>query len=199
MPGMTDTEIEGLSFALCEATVGGLEFAEARRVLAATLAVLWLPEQGPPHEDLRLQFCFLSVSRLAVSLRAGHWNDPEAEVLPVSLQDLPFLIDQFGSNIYGDRFFDVHDEELAFWGDRLSFDWRSPGADEAAHSFRLFQEGHERHLDLLVWFDGLRIFRPDFEEVNAEWVEDGSRRWWTAWKADDPRTAGHGIIRLADE
>lgn len=195
---MTQSDIDGLSFALNEATVCGVEFDEERRIFATTLVVLWLPEDGPEPKDLRLQFCFFPVGRLAVSLRGGFWNDEKAPTIPLVLADVDRLIDNFGGNIYGHSFFDVHEEELAFWHGRMSLNWSSKQQDGHTHSFRLFQEASVQHLDLLVWFDELRIFRSDFEEVSVPGVVDGSRRWWTAWQRDDPRTKGHGIIRLSD-
>ena len=194
---MSDIDIEELSFALCEATVCGFELDEERRIFATTLAVLWLPEDGPEPDDLRLQFCFLPVGRLALSLRSGRWDDRSAPAIPVTVSELPSLIKDFGGPVYGDRYFDVHREELKRWRKRVSLDWSSQPGDGRSHSFRLFQESAERYLAVLVWFDEVRIFRPDYTEVSVAWVVDGARRWWGAWNEGDERTQGHGIFRLS--
>jgi hypothetical protein len=195
---VADLDIEGLTFALCEATVCGFEFDRERRIFATTLAVLWLPEEGQEPEDLRLQFCFLPVGRLAVSFRTGLWSDKKAPAIPITLQELPGLIRQFGGPIYGDRLFDADRDELKLWKKRTSLDWDENSDDGRSHSFLLFQEASDRYLGILVWFDQLKIFRPDYSEVSVSWVVDGARRWWAAWNEDDARTQGHGIVRLSE-
>ena len=85
---------------------------------------------------------------------------------------------------------------FAAWSDRLSLDWRSePGGLE--HTLDLFQEGYDRHLDLRIWFDELRVFTPEHEEIALQDFMVGGVRWWDGLYANDPRTAGHGIAPLA--
>lgn len=65
-----------------------------------------------------------------------------------------------------------------------------------SHALDLFQEGYDRHLDLRIWFDELRMFTPEHEEIAFDDFAAGGVRWWDGLYANDPRTAGHGIAPL---
>ena len=186
-----------LGVALNEADLLGFEVDPARLIAAATFRVLTLPTEGPPPDDRRVQMLFRPVGRVAASLRNGFWNDEAAEVVPFVLSELLSVVQSFGGQpIYGWKFFDIHDKELAQWGNRLSLDWRS-GPDGLSRSIAVFQEsGAEpaRHLDLCVWFDELEVRRPDGVVVPPEEFAAGGRRWWDGMHAHDKRTEGHGIF-----
>jgi hypothetical protein len=189
-----------LGVALNEADLLGFEVDPGRRIANATFRVLTLPAEGPPPADRRVQMLFRPVGRVAASLRNGFWNDEAAEVVPFSLAELLGVVESFGGYpIYGWEFFDVHDRELARWGNRLSLDWRS-GADGLSRSISVFQcsnGGPVRHLDLCVWFDELEVRRPDGSTIALEEFAAEGRRWWDALFARDKRTEGHGIIPVS--
>jgi hypothetical protein len=186
-----------LGVALNEADLLGFEVDPARRIATATFRVLTLPAEGPPPADRRVQMLFRPVGRVAASLRNGFWNDEAAEVVPFSLDELLGVVESFrGYPIYGWEFFDIHDRELARWGNRRSLDWRS-GRDGLSRSICVFQcsnGGPARHLDLCVWFDALEVRRPDGSAIALEEFAAGGRRWWNAMFAGDKRTEGHGIF-----
>ncbi|MBO0699664.1 MAG: hypothetical protein J2P46_14810, partial [Zavarzinella sp.] len=186
-----------LGIALNEADLLGFEVDPARRIAAATFRVLTLPAGGHPPEDRRVQMLFRPVGRVAASLRNGFWNDEAAEVVPFSLSDLLGVVQSFGGQpVYGWEFFDIHDKELARWGNRLSLDWRS-GPDGLSRSIAVFQSsgaGPARHLDLCVWFDELEVRRTDGAVIRLEEFAASGRRWWDAMYAGDKRTEGHGIF-----
>ena len=140
---------------------------------------------------------FRPVGRVAASLRKGTWDDFGAEVVPVTIDKLLEVVLSFGGlAIYGWEFFDVHERQLAYWGDRFSLDWRS-GENGMSHSIRVFQEdGFNRYLDLLVWFDDFEIRRPDGIVVALQDFVAGGKRWWDGLNSGDPRTDGVGIIPL---
>jgi hypothetical protein len=187
-----------LGVALNESDLLGFEVDAARRIAAATFRVLTLPG-GPPPDDCRVQMLFHRVGRVAASLRNGLWNDEAAEVVPFALRELLSVVQSFGRQpIYGWEFFDIHDKQLALWGNRLSLDWRS-GPDGLSRSITVFQSsgaGPARHLDLCVWFDELEVRRPDGTGVPLEEFAAGGRRWWDAMYAGDKRTEGHGIFPI---
>ncbi len=186
-----------LGVALNDSELLGFEVDPARRIAGATFRVLTLPADGPPPEDRRVQLPFRPVGRVAASLRNGLWNDETAEVVPFALGELLGVVQGFeGQPVYGWEFFDVHDGELARWGNRLSLDWRS-GADGLSRSIAVFQSsgaGTPRHLDLCIWFDELEIRRPDGAVIRLEEFAAGGRRWWDGLYARDKRTEGHGIF-----
>jgi hypothetical protein len=189
-----------LGVALNEADLLGFEVDPARRMANATFRVLTLPAAGPPPADRRVQMLFRPVGRVAASLRNGFWNDEAADVVPFSLAELLGVVESFGGYpIYGWEFFDVHDRELARWGNRLSLDWRSE-PDGLSRSISVFQSsngGPARHLDLCVWFDELEVRRPDGSTIALEEFAAGGRRWWDALFARDKRTEGPGIIPVS--
>jgi hypothetical protein len=167
---LTEDEKRAIGVALNEATLVGLELDPARCLANATFAVLSLPEEGPPPDDRRVQILFWPVGRLAASLRLGRWDDQDAGVVPFKLDELLSIVQSFrGLSIYGWEFIDLHDREL-------------------------FQEGHDRHLDILLWFDKLQVRTPDGTEVPLSGFTAAAKRWWDGLYAGDPRTQGHGII-----
>jgi hypothetical protein len=196
---LTEDEKRAIGVALNEATLVGLELDPARRLANATFAVLTLREEGPPPEDCRVQILFWPVGRLAASLRLGRWDDPDAEVVPFTVEELLSVVQSFGGlPIYGWECIDLHDEELAKWGDRLSLDHRA-GTAGMSHSILLFQEGHDRHLDILLWFDKLQVRTPDGSEIPLSDFTAAGKRWWDGLYSGDPRTQGYGIFPCGSE
>ena len=193
---ITRAIIDGLGVALNEATLLGVELLPETRVVGVTLSLLTLPEAGPPPQDTRVQFRLAPVGRVAASLRLGRWDDPAAKVVKFRAEELLATVRGLGSlPIYGWEFIDVHKKYFPAWSNRLSLDWRS-GADGVAHTLFLFQEGSGRHLDLCIWFDQFDVVRPTDEVVPILEVIEGGRRWWDAFHAGDPRTAGCGMFPL---
>ena len=190
---ITDDQRDAFGVAFNESTLHGLEFDKSRRIVAVTLDVLTLPEAGPAPSDSRVQVLLQPVGRIAASLRER--ADTGAQILPFTAEELTAVVDSVaGFNVYGWDYIDVHDRELAKWGECLSFDWRaSPGG--LSHSLYLFQEG-PRDLDLLVWFDELRVFDSSYREILIPEFLDGGRRWWEAFRTHDPRTRGRGLASL---
>ena len=188
-----------LGVALNEATLLGVELDPGRRAVGVTFSVLTLPEAGPEPEDARVQLVLSSVGRIAASLRSGSWDDAQAEVVPFEVADLLAVVQSFeGEPIYGWEFFDLHEQELEAWGERLSLDW-GDSRDDLDHSLCLFQEGTDRHLDLCIWFGSLEIRSPSGELVPLEDFCEGGRRWWEALESGDPRTDGHGIAPAGED
>ncbi len=193
---LTKEVAEGLGVAFNEATVLGVELIPSERRAGVTLELLTLPEVGPPPEDTRVQLRMEPVGRLAASLRLGLWNDPTAQVVPFEIGDLLETVRSLGClPVYGWEFFDQHERDFTTWSDRLSLDWKS-GRDGMAHSFLLFQEGNNRHLDICVWFDSFEIVNPSGDLLKVEDVIAGGERWWKAFHASDPRTEGRGLVPM---
>lgn len=193
---LTEEDINGLDIALNEATLLGFEVSAQDRVAAATFAVLTLPEQGKPPEDLRMQFLFAPIGRIAASLRLGRWDDDTARVVPFAIDQLLSVVQDFGGQpIYGREFFDVHQKNFSQWAERLSLDcsWEPGGL---THFITLFQEGHDKHLDICLWFDSFIIRDPLGNEISLTNFIAGGKRWWDGLYSGDERTAGHGIVPM---
>jgi len=189
---------EAIGLAMNEATLLGVEVDTESRMAGVTLDVLTLPERGDPPSDRRVQFVLSPVGRVAASLRLGRWNDAGAPVEHFEIGALLGIVESFKTSIYGWEFFDQHEKEMAGWGARLSVNWRS-GSDGLSHSLFLFQEGGpQRHLDLCIWFDELVLRDPRGREIAQDEFIAGGRRWWTAFRAGDPRTHGEGLIPLKE-
>jgi hypothetical protein len=60
-----------------------------------------------------------------------------------------------------------------------------------------FQEGVDRHLDLIVWFDAFVVRDSAGLDISITDYVGGGRRWWTAFRGDDPRTQGFGMGNLS--
>lgn len=195
----TTEQIHGLNVALNEATLGGVEYSSDKRTVGITFRVLTLPPEGPPPTDSRVSMVLSPVGRLAASYRHGRWDDPAASVEPFPIERLLEVVQSFkGCPIYGWEFFDIPDEkDIASWRKRLSLDLRTQ-PDGNKHSLTLFQEtqaGTDRILDLKIWFDEIRILRPDYSSIPLDEFIAGGKRWWDGLYKGDPRTQGQGIVR----
>lgn len=191
---LSEEQCAELDVAFNEATLLGVEVHPERRIAALTLSVLTLPKSGPAPQDPRVQVLLSAVGRVAASLRNGAWNDPDAEVVPFSLDQLLEVVQSFnGQDIYGWEFFNVHEANLQKWGDRLSLDWKS-GEDGRTNSLVVFQDPGNRILDLCLWFDRIQIRSPQGREIPIQEFMEGGQRWWEAMRAGDPRTRGSGIV-----
>ena len=191
---MNNETKRGIGVALNEATLLGAEVSRERRQAAVTFAVLSLPDDGAePPEDSRVSLSLSRVGRVVASLRRSRWDDDSASAVPFSLGDLLATVQSFGgSPVYGWEFIDI-EKGFAGWSGRLSLDERlGEGGD--THSLTIFQEGVDRHLDVRIWFDHLRVLRPDHTEIPVEDFIAGGKRWWDGLYSGDPRTRGAGII-----
>src|SRR5258708_3697785 len=195
---LTEEEKQGLSIALNEAILLGMEVDTSRNLAAATFRVLTLPEQGLPPADSRVQIIFAPVGRVAASLRLGRWDDREARVSPFQIDELLSVVQSFGGlPIYGWEFLDTDDKDFPRWSDRLSLDLRTDV--EATHSITVFQAGADRHLDVCLWFNRLEIKDPRGEGISMEAFIAGGRRWWDGLYKGDERTSDSGIIPLKND
>ena len=77
-------------------------------------------------------------------------------------------------------------------------DWRNGDGAEGRHSLCLFQDPHDRTLDLCIWFDDLTVLDGRGRRVSPEAFAAAGERWWRALYDGDPRTHGHGMTPLAD-
>ena len=187
----------GLNVALNEATLLGAEVNMERRVAAVTFNVLTLPLEGPSPDDSRVQFLFYPVGRVAASLRLGHWDDPGAEVVPFEIGQLLEIVESFKLPIYGWKFFDLEDD-FDTWKGRLSADY-CLGDDGMSCSITLHQERPDRHLDLRIWFDTLKLRNAAGNMLEMDDFIAGGKRWWDGLYSGDPRTEGSGISPFKSE
>jgi hypothetical protein len=194
---LTDEVRAALGVALNEATLLGVEVDSQTRRAAVTFAVLSLPEEGSSRGDVRVQFVFESVGRVAASLRLGRWDDPAATVESFDLPALLSKVRSFdGLPIYGWDFFDIAEKTFPILRNRLSVDVEFI-AGECSHSLTLFQECPDRHLDLWLWFGDFTIKDADGKVVPLEEFTIGGARWWQAFNDGDPRTQGRGMYPLS--
>lgn len=189
-----------LGVGMNEADLIGVSFDVDRRVVAITLSVLALPVQGEMPDNRRVSLELYSVGRVAVSVRNGAWDDDSAEVVSVELSEIYDVVASFDqAPIYGWEFVNVPPEKsIEKWSSRLSLDWQTVGDDGRSNTLELFQEGNDRHVDLIVWFDSMRICTPDGAEISVEEIAAGGQRWWEALNAGDPRVRGVGTAPPGD-
>lgn len=189
--------IAATNVALNEADLVSIRPSVSDRTVEVWVRTLNLHANGAPQEDPVFRLCFTDVERIAISLRAGRWDDLDAPVEEVVVEDLDTVVQSFGGlPIYGWEFIDPSDDDWSRWSGRLSADelW---GRDEGAHVVSLFQEGHDRHLDVRVWFDDLKILDRVGIVIDSEEFAAGGVRWWDAMYLGDPATHGHGIYPAA--
>jgi hypothetical protein len=187
---------EALGVALNEATLVDVEFDEGIRAARVRMDAFSIGVDESA-ETARVVLVLESVSQLIASLREGRWDDPAAAVTRFQLSELSSIVRSFGGlPVYGWDFFDVGEQELSRWGDRLSLSWQSGGSATNAHSLALFQDGQTRHLDLCIWFRSVRIEDRSGREIPMATFTEGGRRWWEAFRQNDPRTRNSGMFPL---
>ncbi len=196
---ITEEIKRGLNVAFNEARLLGVEVSESRQLAAITLALLTLPSDAAnATEDSRVSVLLEGVSRVAVSLREGRWDDHSARVLPVTLHSLLEIVRSFsGQAVYGWEFFD-QEEDFLQWADRLSID-AVLRPEPGSHSLTFFQEAENRHLDIRLWFEQLRMTDADRTPLDLKEVIAGGQRWWEAMYKGDPRTQAAGIFPLDED
>jgi len=190
-----DTDRDGLNVALNEATWFGLNLDVQARRASLLLSVLSLPADGPAPANTPVIVTLEGVSRIAASLRNGWWNEEDAEVVPLGLEDLETVVRSFGGcQIYGWEFLDPPEESWAYWQRRCSLDVQF-GEQASPHVVEVFQAGGapDRHLDLRVWFNRIAIGTREGRQITLVDFIAGGLRWWDALAAGDPRTHGAGI------
>lgn len=180
--------------ALEEAVWLGIKVQPERKRVGVALDVLTLPEIG----DGRRMWVVLwleGVRRIAASYRLGRWDDPSAEVVGVSLAELPEVLASFGRRpVYGWEFFDPSGAGRGGWatsGRQLSLDVRW-ARGPSAHVIELFQES-DRQLDVRVWFDTVRVVSEGPTDIPLDVFAAAGERWWSALFAGDERTEHAGI------
>ncbi|MFD4429309.1 hypothetical protein [Nocardia sp. NPDC058497] len=190
--GLLDSfDINGLNTALSESTCLGVEVDAAAGRLRLALEVLTLPAEGPAPTEAKVLLTFTGVTRVAASLRIQRWDDIEARVLPLTLDQLDEAIESFGGGgLHGWEFIDLDDSGWTLWSELLSFD---TVLDQriAAHVIEFSQEEgiDPRELDVRVWFDKIAVTDLGGQEIPMAEFIDGGRRWWAAHDSGDARAS----------
>ncbi|WP_278260844.1 hypothetical protein [Nocardia sp. AG03] len=190
--GLLDSfDINGLNTALSESTCLGVEVDAAAGRLQLALEVLTLPADGPAPTDTKVLLTFTGVTRVAASLRIQRWDDIDARVLPLTLDQLDDAIESFGGGgLHGWEFIDLDDSGWALWSELLSFD---TVLDQriAAHVIEFSQEEgiDPRELDVRVWFDRITVTDLAGQEIPMPEFIAGGRRWWAAHDSGDARAS----------
>ena len=192
-----DATRQGLNTALNEATFLNLRVNNEQESVDLLFRILTLPLGGPEPSDPRIMIRLRRVGRIAASLRAGRWDDEDAEVATIEPADLSDTVRSFrGMSIDGADFIDASEDSWSRWADRLSMD-ETLGQGSKEHWIELFQSGGTaRHLDLRIWFDDLTIYDMEGRIVSTDDFIAGGVRWWDALYAGDERVQGHGIHPL---
>ncbi|WP_336084696.1 hypothetical protein [Nocardia sp. SSK8] len=190
--GLLDSfDINGLNTALSESTCLGVEVDAAAGRLQLALEVLTLPADGPAPTDTKVLLTFTGVTRVAASLRIQRWDDIDARVLPLTLDQLDDAIESFGGGgLHGWEFIDLDDSGWTLWSELLSFD---TVLDQriAAHVIEFSQEEgiDPRELDVRVWFDRITVTDLAGQEIPMAEFIAGGRRWWAAHDSGDTRAS----------
>ncbi|MQY26952.1 hypothetical protein [Nocardia aurantia] len=187
---LDDLDTAGLNMALSEATCRAVAVDVANARLHLELEVLSLPLDGPPPEDPVIQLALTGVSRVAASLRVQYWDEIDPQVLPLTLDGLGEATAGFGgATLHGWEFIDTDDSGWSLWRELLSFDTTVSDAP-VRHVLEFSQqEGADpRELDVRVWFEGVEVATREGLPVSLPEFIAGSRRWWKAHDACDPRT-----------
>ncbi|MEV0334790.1 hypothetical protein [Nocardia sp. NPDC050717] len=190
--GLLDSfDINGLNTALSESTCLGVEVDAAAGRLQLALEVLTLPADSSAPTESKVLLTFTGVTRVAASLRIQRWDDIDARVLPLTLDQLDEAIESFGGGgLHGWEFIDLDDSGWTLWSELLSFDTVLEHRI-AAHVIEFSQEEgiDPRELDVRVWFDKITVADPSGREIPmAEFIE-GGKRWWAAHDAGDARAS----------
>ena len=195
---LTKQQIKQLNTIFNVATLLGAEYAENKSIIGITLLPIILDTNGKIPADPRISVIFLNVSRVIASLRRGAWNDQEAEIKKFNISDLLKVVQSFGGGaIYGSNFIDNNKDNFNWWSKNPSFDLINENMKESKHTMDLFQEeGRNRHLDVKIWFDDLKIFNANKREVAIEDLFEAGKRAWDGISRGDEEAGKFGIMPL---
>ena len=189
-----------IGLALNEATLLGVEFDEAKNLVACSFAVIAMKKDGNVPEDNRLLFIFKPVGRFVASFRNGHWDDQNASAEKFEPKKILEVIQRFqGQPIYGWDFINCGDQYFDTWKDRFSFDYFLAKNIGLSNTIDLFQESGDKHIDLRIWFDDFKILSPKYEPVALEEFLENGKRGWDAIYANNDKMNKFGIIPAAKE
>lgn len=146
--------------------------AAARTAMASFYVTSILPEGGLLHEAYPLFLVARPAGRIAVRHTV---ND---EVLPVRLDDIDAVLDQFAVKYMDD--WDIVDppkeNRLRWTGQQLSLDARL--GEEDPHVIELWQdELPRRGLDIGVWFGQLYVLDRELNPVTPAMITAWRQRW----------------------
>lgn len=187
---------EKLGFPLNEATFVDLQFDSLRALAKCTFRVVTVDKQGIVPDDTTVVLTFAPVGRLITSLRYGNWDDSGAEVETFGPDQVSSIVRSFnGQSIYGWKFFNLGDESIKDWVDKLSLDFRSHNKEGFANTIDLFQEeGCNRYLDLRIWFDHLSIADSRGNKIDVDTFIENGKRAWDSILGGNKETRGFGIV-----
>jgi hypothetical protein len=149
--------------------------AAARTAVVSFYVTSILPEGGLLQEAYPLFLVARPLGRVAVR----HTRDDQ--VLPVSLDDIDAVLDQFAVKYMDD--WDIVDppreQRLRWTGEPLSLDARL--GEEDLHVLELWQDERPRHgLDIGVWFGQLYVLDRELNPVTPATITAWKRRWHDA-------------------
>lgn len=180
-----------LDTALNEARFVGLTFDQEQSIAIVFLEVLGLPPEPDGRIDPRAALVLSPVGRVSATLKHGRWDDADAEVERLELDDLQRVAQRYGGHhVYGWRFFDPEGQAPT---QSLDVSIRDEGG--RTHAIKLSQEG-ESFLELQIWFDDLDAFAADNSQIPLDEFVGRGIRWWNGLYENDHRTAAEGIVPL---
>jgi len=186
---LSDEEKASINNFLNEATWLHLYLYPEKRAVGFALHVLTLPESGPESDDIARGLVLFGVSRVFASYRKGRWNDEQAEVVPLTMEELVELPTKLGPQaIYGSDFIDPDSSQLDQDVSRPSIDliWDER---EAPHCASVSKEpGSQDYLGMWVWFTEAQIQTAEGKTIDIRKAGDGARRWCDSLRAGDDRT-----------
>lgn len=189
---LAPAEIDGLNLICNEARLLSVTLDQD----SASARISLQPVRAGDNDDQPVVIQLLSVGRVVSSLRRGRWNDKRAQVVPLTLPELTQLLQSCGQTIYGE----VWDEPIkkhGHWLKRISFEWRGSGEAGLLHRLHLFHNPDNNHLDLLIWFDDLRILDDAGAELPLTDLAAEVDAWWYGMRSGAVPAGDHGIYLLA--
>jgi|GEM_PF-1297746 len=175
----SESVINGINVALNEATLLGVEFDKEDEVIAATFSPIALDEKGQIPDDNRVQFIFKHIGKFIASYRLGNWNDEDAPIIKFEPEQILQKIQEFGGcPIYGWEFIDCKIKTDSMWLNKLSCEFISEHTHGMQHTIELFQDGHNKHINIKIWFDEFEIFTPTGEKIELQTFIDNGKRGW---------------------
>lgn len=187
-------QTDGLNIALNEATLLEIKLSSDKKKMAMTFDVLSLPSQDKVKLiDQKIFLILYNIGRIAISLKKGNWDDKNAKIIKLSIDNFAEVLKKnCGYPIYGNDFFNCEKNDFVTWKERLSLNIVNEDGS-VKNTLDIFQEG-KNHLDMRIWFEGLKILSLHQNEISIEDFIAGGKRWWGAFYKKDKRTQEHGII-----
>lgn len=164
---------------------------------------LSLLENGLSPKEPTVKIYFEGVSQLSINLKLGKWNDKNASIKKLNIEEVSEDVRNFnGQEMYGWEFVNAPNSEIEFnnWKNNASLNI-SFSESKAVNTIDIFSEHFSKSsktLDIRIYFEKFSIKSKSGELIELkEFVERGYRAWDAVYNGNQQMQTQNGGILVS--